>query len=75
MRSGRNHHHATLAPRNIGEARWMRRVAIVACACLIDVANYNSFGFEVPWDARPPPMRAPAVRLVCLIGNFGRSER
>ncbi|KHJ77564.1 hypothetical protein OESDEN_22816 [Oesophagostomum dentatum] len=30
MRAGRHQHHATLAPRNIGEARWMRRVAIVA---------------------------------------------
>ncbi|KAL6726107.1 hypothetical protein Aduo_008112 [Ancylostoma duodenale] len=35
MRSGRNHHHATLAPRNIGEARWMRRVAIVAGSLLL----------------------------------------
>ncbi|KAK6013227.1 hypothetical protein OSTOST_21515, partial [Ostertagia ostertagi] len=30
IRAGRHHHHSTLAPRNIGESRWLRRVAIVA---------------------------------------------
>uniref|UniRef100_A0A7I5E977 MARVEL domain-containing protein n=1 Tax=Haemonchus contortus TaxID=6289 RepID=A0A7I5E977_HAECO len=35
MRSGRHHHHSTLAPRNIGESRWLRRVAIVAASLLL----------------------------------------
>ncbi|KAK6744733.1 hypothetical protein RB195_011449 [Necator americanus] len=35
MQSGRNQHHSRLAPKNIGETRWMRRVAIVAGSLLL----------------------------------------
>ncbi|CAJ0597288.1 unnamed protein product [Cylicocyclus nassatus] len=35
LRAGRNMHHSTMAPRNIGEARWLRRVAIVSGSLLL----------------------------------------
>ncbi|WKY02152.1 hypothetical protein Q1695_015847 [Nippostrongylus brasiliensis] len=35
MKDGRHVHHATMAPRNIGESRWLRRVAIVAASLLL----------------------------------------
>lgn len=35
IRVGRHQHHSTMAPRNIGEARWLRRVAIVAASLLM----------------------------------------
>ncbi|KHJ78133.1 hypothetical protein OESDEN_22247 [Oesophagostomum dentatum] len=63
MRGGRHQHHATLAPRNIGEARWMRRVAIVA----VPLLQANNMSRVAQWNIGAH--WATRLRVVSLVGR------